>query len=62
MNLIKRDADFFIDLLTHGGIVMICGSLAMQLDVEFALDEFVSTNNLTISDYKAKGQILTDCY
>lgn len=62
MNLIKRDTDFFIDLLTHGGVVMICGSLAMQKDVEFALDEILSQTALNISDYKAKGQILTDCY
>jgi sulfite reductase (NADPH) flavoprotein alpha-component len=62
MNLIKRDADFFIDLLTHGGVVMICGSLAMQKDVELALDELLTPTTLTISDYKAKGQVLTDCY
>ncbi|MDR6843742.1 PepSY domain-containing protein [Flavobacterium granuli] len=62
MNLIKRDAEFFIDLLTHGGVVMICGSLAMQKDVEFSLDELLAKTSLTISDYKAKGQILTDCY
>jgi sulfite reductase (NADPH) flavoprotein alpha-component len=62
MNLIKRDADFFIDLLTQGGVVMICGSLAMQKDVEFALDEILLQTTLTISDYKAKEQILTDCY
>ncbi|MES2574181.1 MAG: PepSY domain-containing protein [Bacteroidota bacterium] len=62
MNLIKRDADFFIDLLTHGGVVMICGSLAMQQDVEFALDEILAPTSLTISDYKAKDQVLTDCY
>lgn len=62
MDLIKRDADFFIDLLTNGGAVMICGSLAMQKDVEFALDEILNQTSLNISDYKAKGQVLTDCY
>lgn len=62
MDLIKQDAYFFIDLLTHEGIVMICGSLAMQKDVEFALDEILNQTALNISDYKAKGQVLTDCY
>ncbi|HEY6141887.1 MAG TPA: PepSY domain-containing protein [Flavobacterium sp.] len=62
MNLIKRDADFFIDLLKHKGVIMICGSLAMQQDVELALDEILTQTALTISDYKAKGQVLTDCY
>ncbi|MNQ26378.1 Bifunctional NADPH reductase [compost metagenome] len=63
MDLIKQDADFFIDLLNQGGTVMICGSLAMQKDVELALDELCLTKTkMRISDYKANGQLLTDCY
>lgn len=62
MDLIKRDAAFFIDLLKQEGIIMICGSLAMQKDVESVLDEILSQTALNISDYKAKGQVLTDCY
>jgi sulfite reductase (NADPH) flavoprotein alpha-component len=62
MDLIKRDAAFFMDLLMQGGIVMICGSLTMQKDVESALNELLTTTALTISDYKANGQVLTDCY
>jgi sulfite reductase (NADPH) flavoprotein alpha-component len=62
MDLIKHDAVFFIDLLTHGGIVMICGSLAMQKDVETVLDNILFQTSSTISNYKAKGQVLTDCY
>ena len=34
MDLIKRDAAFFTDLLQQNGVIMICGSLAMQKDVE----------------------------
>ncbi|HEU4789897.1 MAG TPA: PepSY domain-containing protein [Flavobacterium sp.] len=63
MDLIRRDAGFFIDLLTHGGIIMICGSLAMQKDVEFVLDQLCLAKTTTgIADYKTKGQVLTDCY
>ena len=63
MDIIKQDADFFIDLLTQGGVVMICGSLAMQKDVESALDEICLTKTtMRISDYKINGQLLTDCY
>jgi len=62
MDLIKRDACFFMDLLSQGGVIMICGSLAMQKDVESVLDEILAQTALTISDYKSKGQILTDCY
>ncbi|AOW09602.1 PepSY domain-containing protein [Flavobacterium gilvum] len=62
MDLIRKDADFFTDLLTHGGIVMICGSLSMQRDVEHVFDEILSQTSLNILDYKTKGQVLTDCY
>jgi sulfite reductase (NADPH) flavoprotein alpha-component len=63
MDLIKRDADFFTDLLMQGGVVMICGSLAMQKDVESALDELcLAKTSLGISDYKDNEQVLTDCY
>lgn len=63
MDLIKRDAAFFTDLLTQGGVVMICGSLAMQKDVESVLNELCSAKTtMGISDYKANGQVLTDCY
>ncbi|WP_428232446.1 PepSY domain-containing protein [Flavobacterium sp.] len=63
MNLIKRDADFFINLLKEGGVIMICGSLAMQEDVETILDKLCTerrTNN--IAHYKENGQLLSDCY
>ncbi|MFV5696132.1 PepSY domain-containing protein [Flavobacterium sp. LB3P122] len=63
MDLIKRDADFFMDLLTQEGVIMICGSLAMQKDVEFALNELCFARaTMGIADYKANGQVLTDCY
>lgn len=62
MDLIKRDADFFMDLLSQGGVLMICGSLTMQKDVESALDEILTQTALGISDYKVQGQIVTDCY
>ena len=63
MDLIKRDADFFTDLLIEGGVIMICGSLAMQKDVESVLDMLCRSRTVMgISDYKANGQVLTDCY
>ncbi|MEP6804219.1 MAG: PepSY domain-containing protein [Flavobacterium sp.] len=63
MDLIKRDADFFIDLLKEGGVIMICGSLAMQKDVEAILDKLCLERKIkSISDYKENGQLLSDCY
>lgn len=63
MDLIKRDADFFINLLKENGVIMICGSLAMQKDVEAILDKLCIERNVkSISDYRENGQLLTDCY
>ncbi|OMQ10354.1 PepSY domain-containing protein [[Flexibacter] sp. ATCC 35103] len=63
MDLIKRDTDFFIDLLQHGGVIMICGSLAMQKDVEAILEKLCAERKIkSIADYKDNGQLLTDCY
>ena len=63
MDLIKRDANFFVDLLKENGVVMICGSLAMQKDVETILDELCLANGLEgVSSYKNNKQLLTDCY
>lgn len=63
MDLIRRDAAFFIRLLNQGGVIMICGSLQMQNDVENILDELcLTSNSKNITEYKRNGQILTDCY
>lgn len=63
MDLIQIDADFFADLLKNGGVIMICGALKMQFDVEKVLDAIcLAKNNSTLAAYKTKGQILTDCY
>lgn len=63
MDLIKRDALFFIDLLKEGGVIMICGSLAMQTDVETILSDLCLTNGAkNLSEYKTDHQLLTDCY
>lgn len=63
MDLIKRDADFFIHLLQQGGVIMICGSLAMQKDVEAILDKLCTERKTnSIAHYRENGQLLTDCY
>ncbi|WDF66207.1 PepSY domain-containing protein [Flavobacterium sp. KACC 22763] len=63
MDLIKRDANFFVNLLKKDGVIMICGSLAMQKDVEAILSEMCLSKGLkTLEEYKANKQFLTDCY
>jgi len=63
MDLIKRDVLFFANLLKRDGVIMICGSLAMQQDVEAILSELLAEKGLkTLSEYKTNKQFLTDCY
>ncbi|TKC03628.1 PepSY domain-containing protein [Pedobacter frigoris] len=63
MDLIRRDAAQFIDLLENNGVVMICGSLNMQKDVEQVLEELsLAKNDRPLTYYKDRNQILTDCY
>ena len=63
MDLIQRDAPYFAAHLEKGGAVMLCGSVAMQQDVEAKLNNLVTEiNRKTLEYYKEKGQLLTDCY
>lgn len=62
MDLVKRDSAFFMDLLVQGGYIMICGALKMQHDLEDLLRDLCAQQNKNYEDYKANGQILTDCY
>ncbi|MWB96479.1 FAD-binding oxidoreductase [Flavobacterium sp. GA093] len=63
MDLIQRDAAFFAALLQNNGVIMICGSLAMQQDVEKALDIIcLEKMNKSLAVYKENAQLLTDCY
>ena len=63
MDLIKRDEDFFYEVLESGGVLMICGSLMMQNDVEYVLDQIVFKKaGKSLDDYRIKGQIKSDCY
>lgn len=63
MDLIVRDSLFFVDLLKQGGVVLICGSLVMQQDVERVLEGICQENKIeNLAAYKANGQILSDCY
>lgn len=63
MDLIRRDADVFADSLQKGGVVMICGALAMQQDVEAVL-EAVCREKLgkPLAYFKQRKQVVTDCY
>ncbi len=62
-DLIARDLDFLTQLLTSGGVIMICGSLSMQKDVIALLENVCETKTgKSVSFYQSHGQILMDCY
>ena len=63
MDLVNRDAKFFAETLQNGGILMICGALKMQHDVEKVLEEICQQHlKKSFEEFKTNGQFLTDCY
>lgn len=62
MDLIHHDSNFFFELLEKNGVIMICGALRMQKDVETVLQSICESNGTNFDIYKSKRQILTDCY
>jgi sulfite reductase (NADPH) flavoprotein alpha-component len=62
-DLLAADAAFIAKTLDSKGVLMLCGSLAMQQSVMEVLATICAahTNN-TLQYYQAQGQILTDCY
>ena len=59
-DLILRDIEKIKVFLANGGVMMICGSLAMLQDVETLL--IAHCGATTWQNYKDKGQFLSDCY
>jgi sulfite reductase (NADPH) flavoprotein alpha-component len=62
-DLLERDAIRVAEVLRNQGVIMICGSLAMQKNVVALLDticqQYLDKN---ISYYQSHHQILMDCY
>ncbi len=62
-DLIFKDLNFLMQLLTTGGVIMICGSLSMQKDVIALLENVCETKTgKSVSFYQSHGRILMDCY
>lgn len=62
-DLLSRDADFIANTLMMKGVLMICGSLAMQKDVIDLLETICQTKlGKPVSVYQSHSQILMDCY
>jgi sulfite reductase (NADPH) flavoprotein alpha-component len=62
-DLLKQDALFVAETLKYNGVIMLCGSLAMQNDVLAVLNTITRERlNLPLSIFIEKNQIKTDCY
>lgn len=62
-NLVEQDADFMANILLDQGVLMLCGSLAMQKDVLSLLETICQTKlGKSVSHYQSHGQIRMDCY
>jgi len=62
-DLIQRDAVEVARLLHEGGVVMICGSIAMQTGVTEVLNTIcLEHNQQPLSFYRNRDQLKMDCY
>jgi len=62
-DILSRDSILIAETLKNGGVIMICGSLAMQQNAIELLEEIsVVNHNKSISYYQSHNQILMDCY
>ncbi len=62
-DIVRKDAQTLVDQLAQGGVIMICGSVAMQNGVLEVLQEAsLEHKGIHLSHYQRKEQILMDCY
>ncbi|PNW30177.1 PepSY domain-containing protein [Formosa algae] len=62
-HLLERDAEHVAQVLKQKGVIMICGSIAMQKDVLLVLEAICGRHlEQPLSVYKNKGQLKLDCY
>ena len=62
-DLVLRDAHLMAETLKDKGVIMICGSLAMQQMVVEILEAICLEQKMkTIGFYQSRNQLLTDCY
>lgn len=59
-DLIRNDEEFVFSFLKNGGVIMVCGSIAMWKDVEAILKHICEKNQQSLDLYREN--ILIDCY
>lgn len=61
-DVLAQDSEWIASVLTDGGTIMICGSLAMQNQVLELLDSICVNLGQPLSHFQANDQIKMDCY
>jgi sulfite reductase (NADPH) flavoprotein alpha-component len=62
-DLLEKDAKLVAEVLKNHGVIMLCGSLAMQKNVVALLDDICRQYlDKNVSYYQSHRQILMDCY
>ncbi len=62
-DLLQRDEQFIAGILKSEGVIMICGSLAMQQNVVELLEKICQKfNGKSVSHYQGHEQVVMDCY
>lgn len=61
-DLLSKDRSFILSHVEKGGVIMICGSLAMQKSVEEILETILKDQNSSLEQLKDQRRILSDCY
>ncbi|WP_020528352.1 PepSY domain-containing protein [Flexithrix dorotheae] len=62
-DLIEKDSQIIAQTLREKGVIMICGSIAMQKGVTESLEKICKTHNKKpLSYYQNKKQLRMDCY
>lgn len=62
-NVVEQNPQQIANLLKAKGVIMICGSIAMQKDITATLDTLCRKyNSKPLSYYQNRGQLKMDCY
>ncbi len=62
-HLLEDKAEYIASHLKNNGLIMICGSIAMQKEVLKTLNVITTTNlNLPLSEFETNNQLKMDCY
>ena len=59
--LIEQNSEIIVRVLSQNGVIMICGSLAMETGVKKILST-ITESKMNLKLEKFKNQIRTDCY